>query len=248
MQIYGPLCSLYYDLDVVHGALEELPFYRVYAQKADGPILEPMCGTGNFLIPFTKEGFVIEGFDASHAMLERLRAKAAVQGIAPVCWQGLLQELDCPTRYSLIFIPNCSFNLITDLHLMRVCLQKIYAHLKEGGFFVCEILTTHATPTMVNVWTEKSRLLENGTELIVRSFTEPPHDFLVNTEHQYILSDGDSILKTEVEEFLLRLYDPMQFDHILKEIGFRSVRQVKVFVHNAIPHKSDDVIVYECVK
>jgi hypothetical protein len=33
--LYGPLCSLYYDLDDVHGAVKELPFYRVYTQKAE---------------------------------------------------------------------------------------------------------------------------------------------------------------------------------------------------------------------
>ena len=42
-------------------------FYLSYAKEANGPILEPMCGTGRFLLPLLAAGFKIEGFDASEA-------------------------------------------------------------------------------------------------------------------------------------------------------------------------------------
>lgn len=42
-----------------------LNFYLEYAQTITTPILEPMCGSGRFLIPMLEQGFNIEGFDAS---------------------------------------------------------------------------------------------------------------------------------------------------------------------------------------
>jgi 2-polyprenyl-3-methyl-5-hydroxy-6-metoxy-1,4-benzoquinol methylase len=47
-------------------------FYRGYVMRANGSILEPMCGTGRFLLPLFEEGFNIHGFDASEHMLEAL--------------------------------------------------------------------------------------------------------------------------------------------------------------------------------
>ena len=48
-------------------------------------ILEPMCGSGRFIIPFLEEGFNIEGFDISDDMLnscrERMKAKNLVGNV-----------------------------------------------------------------------------------------------------------------------------------------------------------------------
>lgn len=51
---YDKPISLYaenYDLEHPVTPQDALDFYFQYAKKANGPILEPMCGTGRFLIP-----------------------------------------------------------------------------------------------------------------------------------------------------------------------------------------------------
>ena len=60
--------------------------------RAGGPILEPMCGTGNFLLPYTKEGFPIEGYDGSEAMLKVLERKSQEESLQVSSWQQLTDK------------------------------------------------------------------------------------------------------------------------------------------------------------
>ena len=53
---YKKLCSEYYDLDKPSAPTEALEYYHKEALRANGPVLEPMCGTGRFLIPLLERG------------------------------------------------------------------------------------------------------------------------------------------------------------------------------------------------
>ena len=48
---------------------DALAFYKSYADEASGDILEPMCGTGRFLLHLAKDGYNI---DASHLVIRHL--------------------------------------------------------------------------------------------------------------------------------------------------------------------------------
>jgi hypothetical protein len=63
-----------------------------------------------------------------------------------------------------------------------------------------------------------------------------------------ILYDNDQEIRVERELFTLRLYDPSDFAMYLKEVGFKSIRQVKAFEYNKAPDPLDGVIVFECIK
>lgn len=54
---------------------DELDFYLSYAGK-NKKILEIMCGSGRFLVPFLEYGYNIRGVDFSAEMLEKLKLKA----------------------------------------------------------------------------------------------------------------------------------------------------------------------------
>ncbi len=246
--MYGSLSSLYYDLDAAHGAQKELPFYRIYAEKAQGPILEPMCGTGNFLIPFTQEGFDIEGFDASAHMLERLQEKAEKQKATIRAWHWLLEKFSVKSKYSLAFIPNCSFNLIQDLDTIKICLENIYNSLAHDGLFVCEILTTAVQKSVHHGRTTKSRTLLDGTILKVETESIPCNGPYLTTKHTYTLSQGNQIVRTETEQYTLRLYEPSEFEMLIKSAGFSAVTQTQLYQYGEQPNPHDDIIVYACKK
>lgn len=71
---YGSLCTEMYEILHEKAPEKELAFYLSYAEKGQR-ILEPMCGSGRFLIPFSEKGFDISGMDRSGEMLERCRQK-----------------------------------------------------------------------------------------------------------------------------------------------------------------------------
>ena len=109
MKPYNQLCTEFYDLDKPNEPADAFQFYLEYAQAAQGPILEPMCGSGRFLLPLLARGFDIDGVDASPCMLEACRKRAAQQRLTPKLLEQNLEALELSRRYALAFIPAGSF-------------------------------------------------------------------------------------------------------------------------------------------
>lgn len=65
---YGSLCTEMYEILHEQAPQDELNFYLSYAEKGK-KILEPLCGSGRFLVPFLERGFDISGIDLSEEML-----------------------------------------------------------------------------------------------------------------------------------------------------------------------------------
>ena len=72
---YSSLCTEMYEILHEQAQPDELNFYLSYAEKGK-KILEPLCGSGRFLVPFLERGFDISGMDLSEEMLDKLRKKA----------------------------------------------------------------------------------------------------------------------------------------------------------------------------
>ena len=73
---YLSLATQFYDLIRPEPPDDAYLFYRSYVSDSGGHILEPMCGSGRFLLPLIQEGFDVSGFDASEYMLKALHNKA----------------------------------------------------------------------------------------------------------------------------------------------------------------------------
>ncbi|MBK8207742.1 MAG: class I SAM-dependent methyltransferase [Planctomycetes bacterium] len=83
MTAYGDLCTQFYDLDKPQAPELALEWYSQRLQGA-GRVLEPMCGSGRFLVPLVSRGLLVDGVDPSEPMLRACRAKAASARIAVV--------------------------------------------------------------------------------------------------------------------------------------------------------------------
>src|SRR5262245_34854390 len=138
---YLNLCTQVYDLSKPIPPKDAYDLYRSYAVQANGRMLEPMCGTGRFLLPLVAEGFDVHGFDGSRHMLDALQKKAKAQNLKVHVWQGLVAELNIQKKYKLIFIPSGSFGLITDENEAKNALKIFYDLLENGGKLVFEAET-----------------------------------------------------------------------------------------------------------
>lgn len=245
LSTYLSLCTQYYDADKPTVPTKEFAFYFEYANQINGPILEPMCGTGRFLIPLMEKGINIQGFDASPYMLQALNKKAAEKKLKAKVWQGFLENLSRKEKYSLIFIPCASFGLITDLSQALLCLQKIYHHLTNDGLFVFEVETLKAVPSQLNLWKGDIKRKSNGDSIVASFLSLPPKNNLFTSICRYELIKKNSIVKTEIENFKIRLYEPKQICSLLKEAGFTSIK-LKALHHKK--NECDEVLIYECSK
>ncbi len=81
MSAYGNLCTEFYDLDKPNAPPDALDFYTLKARAAGGRILEPMCGSGRFLVPMIRAGLVVDGTDSSRPMIAACERKLALSGV-----------------------------------------------------------------------------------------------------------------------------------------------------------------------
>lgn len=246
--LYLTLCTEFFDLDKPIPTIEEYQFFRHYIAQSQGPILEPMCGTGRYLIPYVQEGFDIEGFDASPFMLNALYTKCKQHNITPTIWEQFLEQVSVKKQYDLIFIPDSSFCLFLDFAHIMLCLQKIYDLLKIGGTFVFDLETIYATPDKIGIWQGKAHQKPDGSTIMCNVLPLPIKNNIVTTICRYELFNKTEIIKTEMEYFQIKLYHEGEMEALLKEVGFSHIKKIAAYNHEISPSAYDYTIVYECTK
>ena len=112
---YGSLCTEMYEILHEKAPQDELDFYLSYANQGD-KILEALCGSGRFLVPFMNRGFNISGIDLSSEMLTKLKQKAPTAKLI----QADILEYSSQEKYDYIFISSGSVSLFTNI---EVCLK-----------------------------------------------------------------------------------------------------------------------------
>jgi len=243
---YYKLCTEFYDLDKPEEPADAFDFYLKYVQEAQGPILEPMCGSGRFLLPLLARGFDVHGVDASSFMLEACRARAAQQGLAPELFQQTLEALELPRRYALAFIPAGSFGLITQQAQALEALRRLHAALLPEGKLVLEV-DRPAFETSTS-WPWGGRWLKRPDgALIVMSWLGQyaASERISYSLHRYELVIDGRVVETEMEEFNLRAYELQEFQTLLEAAGFVDVKPLKAFEQCA-PDADDEGLVFEC--
>lgn len=245
---YLGLCTQFYDLLRPEPPEDAYAFYRSYVSNAVGSILEPMCGTGRFLLPLLEEGFDVHGFDASEHMLEALHTKAALKQLHPTVWHGFVEELTRAEKYGLIFIPSGSFGHILDLDAVKKSLRLLYEHLSDDGILVFEAASSNYVPDQFGIWRGLVSHKPDGTMIIV-SRLMTLEDSICRSIDKYELVDGSQIIQTEIETCNVRFYDdPAILFTMLETVGFREIRMMNPFDRNSIADTGASVIVYECRK
>ncbi len=149
---YRALCTEYYELDKPTAPKDAFECYLYYAKEANGPILEPMCGTGRFLVPLLEHGYDVTCFDYSPHMLDVCRRKCIERGLATQLQEATFETFSLTGLYSLIFIPSGSFGHLITSEQVNQALTFIADRLKPGGKFVVEIETLKSIREPQDVW------------------------------------------------------------------------------------------------
>ncbi len=248
MKTYQELCTEFYDLEQHPLGEQALAFYLEQARKANGPILEPMCGTGRFLIPMLQAGFDVEGFDASPFMLDALRKKYAHFSLqeAPIS-QQLIQDFTSVRRYQLIFIPYGSFGLITSCEDVKRSLSVLRHHLQPGGKCILEIETVASVPQPCGVWRRGVHSRPDGSKIALSFITSyDPQTQLFQSFSRYELLDNGLVQATEEENFQQYLYRCDELDELLYDAGFMLIKKYPSYNPTQEVVSSTSIIVYEC--
>jgi hypothetical protein len=248
MNSYKKLCTEFYDIDKPNAPTKAFEFYLRYAQQAKGSILEPMCGSGRFLLPLVEQGFSIDGVDASDDMLKACRENGQSRGLTPNLFKQFLYQLELPIRYDLVIIPQGSFCLITDQLEIQESLRRLHAHMVTGATFVLEIERLMPQAPQDEPWSGRWVNRSDGAKIVISQLSHyNPTERISHSLHRYELIKDGQLLETEWEEFDIRFYETGEFSTLLESAGFTAVKTLKVY-GNTAPDDTDDGIVFECVK
>ena len=240
---YGSLCTEMYEILHEKAPQDELAFYLSYAEKGK-KILEPLCGSGRFLIPFMERGFSICGMDLSSEMLSKLKQKIPNAEVT----QADILEYSTTEQYDYIFISSGSVSLFTDMDLCKKILEKLKQMLAPGGKFVFAVDTVanrciddEGYKTSVSVKTKE------GLNLILKSkdFYEEKSQTQFSPSI-YELYNGTKLLQSEPMDFQLHLYRFGEMEEYLREIGFQTVITYSSFQKEIATGNQDNMFLYEC--
>ena len=216
---YGSLCSDMYEILHKQAPQDELNFYLSYAEKGK-KILEPLCGSGRFLIPFLERGFDIYGIDLSKEMLDKLIQKAPnAQIIHSDIANYTVQE-----NFDYIFIPSGSISLFTDMSMCKSILQKMKNLLTVGGKFVFAVDTVFGRHDDNMYKVCASVKTKEGYELILKMKNRYDEDSQTQfSPSVYELYNGTELLKSENMDFQTHLYRYGEMEEYLRKCGFKSI-------------------------
>ncbi len=247
---YKGLCTEYYDLDKPTAPADALQCYLRYAEEANGPILEPMCGTGRFLVPLLEQGYAVTGFDCSLHMLDVCRKKCKERGLTTTLLEATFETFSLEEMYNLIFIPSGSFGHLISSEQVSQALAFIAGRLKPGGKFVFEVETLRAIRKPQGVWRGRWVNKPDGSKIVLNVLSQFDQASRVETGFfRYELWEKNSISRTEVEVYHVRYYEPIEIGQYLERHGLSIIGKWQAEPHVRI-QASDAaaVILYECIK
>jgi len=115
---------------------DDIPFYVELARAANGPLVELAVGSGRVAIPVAQAtGRRVIGIDASPAMLDQARARAAEAGVQLDLRLADMRDLTLDERAALIYCPYRALLHLPTWADRRQVFERVAASLLPGGRF-----------------------------------------------------------------------------------------------------------------
>lgn len=240
---YGSLCAEMYEILHEEAPKDELDFYLSYARQGD-KILEPLCGSGRFLIPFLERGFDIKGMDLSVEMLEKLQQKAPDAKVI----QADITEYFSEEKFDYIFISSGSVSLFTDMDLCKNILRKLKGLLAPKGKFVFAVDTVADRGSDDNDYKISASVkTKEGFDLVLKEKNR--YDEQSRTKFLpgiYELYNGTHLMRSESMDFQIHLYRFGEMEQYLKEIGFAEIKTYSSFSKDIAVDDQCENFLFEC--
>lgn len=240
---YGSLCTEMYEILHRQAPQDELEFYLSYAQQGKR-ILELLCGSGRFLVPFLERGLDVTGVDSSGEMLTKLKEKAPDARVIHADITACFTE----EKYDYIYITSGSVSLFTDICTCKNILRALKERLAPGGKLVFAVDTVaDRCPEDADYQTSVSVKTKEGLDLILK--TKNHYDERSQTQFSpgvYELYRDGELLQSEPMDFQTHLYRFGEMERYLEEIGFTAVAVYSTFQKDIAVGDSCEMFLYEC--
>ena len=177
-----------------------------------GRALELGVGTGTYALPLAARGVDVHGIEISTAMVERLRSKEG--GVEMPVSIGDFADVDVEGAFSLVFVINNTFFMLSSQEEQIRCFQNVASHLDEFGVFL-----VHAFVPDVSMFDQGQRLHASLPDLASVRLDVSVHDAIrqvVDFRHLHLTEEGIRIYPGR-----LRYAWPSELDLMARLAGLR---------------------------
>ncbi len=204
----------------------DIPFFLEQAKSAGGEVLELMSGTGRVSVPLAQAGVRLTCVDRSPEMLAILRVKLDEQGLQASVHQMDVCVLSLPGRFDLVFVAFHSFAELLTRQGQRQALERIYAHLNEGGRFICTLhnpaVRLKPVDGSLHLWGRYQLENVQGKLLLWGLQEYNQETCIVNGLQIYEEYDARGIMQSKrLVEFAFYLFQKGEFEELARSIGFK---------------------------
>ncbi len=244
----------YYDAAYsVKDNLVNRDFYLDLANEYGGPVLEFGCGTGRITLPLARQGVDVTGMDASHSMLEVLRAKLAKESDS-VRRRTRVVEGDFRTHYlgdqfSLVVIPFRPMQHMYTTEDQLAALKNARRHLANGGILAFDVFNPRFDKIISGVGEEFLEFewpAQDGTDRIIRRYFVKDEIDLINLNFSgrfiFRLCEGNKVLSEEVQSLKMSFYTYPHLKLLFQAVGLESVGEFGSFARIPIGPEAPEMI------
>jgi SAM-dependent methyltransferase len=224
MNDYDQFARLY-DLEHRDFA-DDIEFYRNFALRCDGPVLELGCGSGRVCLALAQSGLWVTGVDSSTEMLALARAHAAAAGLSErLCLEHAdVRDLAFEEQFALAIYPLNGFLHLLTVEDQLAALDNAYRALLPGGFLVVYLPNPHAVlvpDTDGQLLLRRHFTSPEGHR--ITSFTSTQTDLTEQRQHLSLFYDevgDDGLVRRTTVETELRFVYRYEMAALLRQAGF----------------------------
>ena len=250
---YSSGAKHYDDAYSVKEDLVDRDFYLDLANEYGGPTLEFGCGTGRITLPLARQGVDVTGMDASHSMLEVLRAKLAKERESVRRKTRVIQG-DFRTHYlgdqfSLVVIPFRPMQHMYTTEDQLAALQNAGRHLADGGILAFDVFNPSFAKILTGIGEEYLDLewpAQDGTDRMVRRYFVKDEIDLINLNFSgrfiFRLYEGDKVLSEEAQPLKMSFYTYPHLKLLFHAAGLESVGEFGSFDRRPIGPEAPEMI------
>ncbi|MEH1841046.1 MAG: class I SAM-dependent methyltransferase [Nostoc sp.] len=247
---YGPLCTEVYEITKpINRYYPDVPYYIKHLSSIGGRILEAMVGTGRLLIPLLEAGINVEGIDTSPDMLAVCRKHCTDRNLNPVLYQGCVENLDIPGKYSAIAVSFGSFMLLEKRTAAVATLQAFARHLEPQGRIFVDLELPIEDFKTENIVKQRSPIkCPDGSTILLQSTSRIDWLNQLNTTViRYEKWKDSKLVATELQNLFLHWFGRDEFIMCLRENGYKDITVSANYTDGLEPNSYKDTLCFSAV-